>query len=89
MGDNYSEIFNRGSFEFAFFWFKREAVLLENLHNPMDNFPMLLQGFSEYEDVIQIYHYNSFGNQVLKILSIIVWKVAGLLVKPKYITSGS
>src|ERR1700735_2911857 len=32
----------------------------------MDNFPMFFQGFSEYKDVIQIYHYNSFRDQVIE-----------------------
>src|ERR1700761_5346482 len=66
MGDDYSEIFARGSFEFAFFRFKREAILLENFHDLADNLSMLFQGFSEYEDVIQIYHYYSFRNQILE-----------------------
>jgi hypothetical protein len=50
------------------------------------NVLMFIQGASEDQDVIEIDRDDSLCD---KISFIIVWKMARLLVRPKYITSGS
>ena len=39
---------------------------LKDFHDLANNLPMFLQGFSEYGDFIQIYHYHPFRDQVFK-----------------------
>jgi hypothetical protein len=47
---------------------------------------VFLKRVGEDWNVIEIYRDNDFGDQVLEYL---IWKVAGLLVRPKYMTRGS
>ena len=41
-------------------------MFLEKFHDSADNFLMFIQCLSENEDVIQIDHHYTFGNEVLK-----------------------
>ena len=41
-------------------------MFLEKFHDSADNFSMFLQCLSEHEDVVQIDHYYTFGNEVFK-----------------------
>jgi len=50
---------------------------------------MLLHRLHEDEDVIQVDADYTLGDQILDISFIMVWKVAGLLVRPKNMTKGS
>ena len=63
-------------------------MLSEKLHHSSDNIPVLFQSFCEDEDIIKVYHYYSFGDQVFENSIHHGWKVAGLLVNLKNMTRG-
>ena len=64
-------------------------MFLEEFHDAADNFLMFIQCLSEDEDIIEVDHHYTFRDEVFEDSVHHIWKVAGLLVKPKNITSGS
>jgi len=87
--DNYSEVLNRGFLKFAFVGTEVELMLLQQLQNTAGDLAVLFEGLYEDEDVVQIDHYHAFWMRSLKMLSIIIWKVAGLFVRLGNMTRGS
>jgi len=65
-----------------------KACVHKSLQDQTCNVTVLLHSFSVDENVIEVHTDHSFHNEVLKISFIIVWKVEGLFVRPKNITSG-
>jgi hypothetical protein len=47
-----AKVLNPGPFKLTFLWLGEELMLLEDLHNLVDYFPVLLEGVCEDEDVI-------------------------------------
>ena len=41
-------------------------MLLEEFYHSSDNLPMFIQSLCEDEDIIQVYHYHAFEDQVFK-----------------------
>jgi hypothetical protein len=65
------------------------VVFLEPTEHLPDNFMMMGEVRMRDEDVIEIDHDVSRQDEVWKVSFIIIWKVAGELVRLAYITSGS
>jgi hypothetical protein len=65
------------------------VVFSEPTEHLPDDFMMMGEVRMRDEDVIKIDHDVSGQDEVWKVLFIIIWKVAGELVRLKYITSGS
>lgn len=61
--DDHSEIFHFG-LEFAFVQFQEEFLSLQEAEDMAGESPMLFYCLCEYEDVIQIYHHDSFHNEI-------------------------
>src|SRR5882724_8455862 len=85
-----AEVLNHGLFEGALLCFEVEMVLTEDVEDLYYNLVMLFFSLTaENRDVIHVDGHYPSSMSSLKMSFIIVWKVAGLFVKPKNITKGS
>ena len=66
VGDDDSEVFDRGFLEFAFVGTEVELMLLQQLQNAAGDLPVLFKGLREDEDVVQIDHDHAFRDEVLE-----------------------
>jgi hypothetical protein len=87
--DDDAEVPNRQLLALALLRTEEEAMFSELLEHLPDNFAVTSEVRMCDEDVVQVDHDISGQNEVLEMSFIIVWKVPGELVRPKYITSGS
>ena len=60
MGDDDSEVFDRGFLEFAFVGTEVKLMFLQKLQNAAGDLPVLLEGLCEDEDVVQVDYDHAF-----------------------------
>ena len=88
--ENEAEVFNHGLFEGTLLGLEVEVVLPEDVKDShYDHMMLLFDLAAENEDVIHVNGHDSFVNELLENVVIIIWKVAGLFVSPKNMTRGS
>ena len=83
------QIFHLQLFKEAFLWFEVQVVGAKDFKDMLHDLAMFFKGLSEDKDVIHEHTTTPSSMSSLKMLFIIVWKVAGLFVRPKNMTRGS